>query len=37
MRIKGSKAKETDVVVEALIEYGNSITNCPVLSHLRLL
>ena len=37
MRIKGRKVKGTDVVVEELIEYGNSTTNCPVLSHLRLL
>ncbi len=26
MRIKGKKAKETDAVVEALVEYGNSTT-----------
>ncbi len=37
MRIKGRKLEETDVLANALVEYGNSTINCPVLSHLRLL
>jgi hypothetical protein len=37
MRIKGKEIKETDVLVKVLVEYGNSTTNCPILSHLRLL